>query len=83
MFRYRVACAVDVYSDTAHLYWQFIGSGWDKPTQHAVITVHLPGHSGERRSGGPASAIRTRASSSTSGRRRSRAARCARSGTGR
>jgi uncharacterized membrane protein len=46
VFRYRLACAVDVYSDTAHLYWQFIGSGWDKPTQHAVITVHLPGHSG-------------------------------------
>ena len=43
VFRYRVACAVDVYSDTAHLNWQFIGSGWDKPTQHAVITVHLPG----------------------------------------
>ena len=43
VFRYRVACAVDVYSDTAHLYWQFIGSGWDKPTQHAVITVHMPG----------------------------------------
>jgi uncharacterized membrane protein len=45
VFRYRVACAVDVYTDTAHLYWRFIGSGWDKPTQHAVITVHLPGHS--------------------------------------
>jgi uncharacterized membrane protein len=43
VFRYRVACAVDVYSDTAHLYWQFIGSGWDKPTRHAVITVHVPG----------------------------------------
>ncbi len=43
MFRYRVACAVDVWSDTAHLYWQFIGTGWDKPTSHAVITVHLPG----------------------------------------
>ncbi|HET8527034.1 MAG TPA: DUF2207 domain-containing protein [Actinomycetota bacterium] len=42
VFRYRVACAVDVYSDTAHLYWQFIGTGWDKPTRHAVITVHLP-----------------------------------------
>jgi hypothetical protein len=45
VFRYRVACAVDVYSDTAHLYWQFIGTGWDKPTGHAVIAVHLPGHS--------------------------------------
>jgi predicted membrane protein DUF2207 len=46
VFRYRVACAVDVYTDTAHLNWQFIGTGWDKSTQHAVITVHLPGHSG-------------------------------------
>jgi uncharacterized membrane protein YgcG len=42
VFRYRVACAVDVYTDTAHLYWQFIGAGWDQPTGHAVITVHLP-----------------------------------------
>src|SRR5262245_49096284 len=47
VFRYRVACAVDVYSDRAHLYWQFIGTGWDKPTRHAAITVHLPGHSSE------------------------------------
>ncbi|MCI0632804.1 MAG: DUF2207 domain-containing protein [Actinobacteria bacterium] len=44
VFRYRVACAVDQYSDTAHLYWQFIGTGWDQPTEHAVITVHLPGY---------------------------------------
>ena len=44
IFRYRVACAVDVYEDTAYLYWQFIGTGWDKPTQHAEITVHLPPH---------------------------------------
>ena len=42
VFRYRVACAVDVYTDTAHLNWQFIGTGWDRPTAHAVITVHLP-----------------------------------------
>ncbi|HEX5902118.1 MAG TPA: DUF2207 domain-containing protein [Actinomycetota bacterium] len=46
VFRYRVACAVDVYSETAHLYWQFIGTGWDKPTEHADITVHLPGRQG-------------------------------------
>jgi len=45
VFRYRVACAVDVWSDTAHLNWQFIGTGWGKPTSHAVITVHLPGSS--------------------------------------
>jgi hypothetical protein len=44
VFRYRVACAVDVWSDTAHLYWQFIGTGWTEPTSHAVITVHLPPH---------------------------------------
>ncbi len=43
VFRYRVEHAVDAYADTAHLYWQFIGTGWEKPTGHAVITVHLPG----------------------------------------
>ena len=32
--------------ETAHLYWQFIGTGWDKPTEHADITVHLPGRQG-------------------------------------
>jgi hypothetical protein len=42
VLRYRVACAVDVWTDTAHLYWQFIGTGWEKPTSHAVVTVHLP-----------------------------------------
>jgi uncharacterized membrane protein YgcG len=42
-FRYRVACAVRAYEDTAHLYWQFVGVGWDKPTDHVVATVHLPG----------------------------------------
>jgi uncharacterized membrane protein len=44
VFRYRMACAVDAYTDTAHLLWQFIGTGWEKPTAHAVVTVHLPGH---------------------------------------
>jgi hypothetical protein len=42
VFRYTVACAAAVYDDTAQLYWQFIGTGWDKPTGHALITVHLP-----------------------------------------
>jgi uncharacterized membrane protein YgcG len=45
VFRYTVACAVDVYADTAHLYWQFIGTGWDQPTDHAVVTVHIPDRS--------------------------------------
>ena len=53
IFRYRVACAVDVWSDTAHLYWQFIGAGWEKPTSQAVITVHLPPHT-EREMARPA-----------------------------
>ncbi len=43
VFRYRVACAVDVYPDTAALYWSFIGTGWEQPTDHAVVTLHLPG----------------------------------------
>ncbi len=42
VFRYRVACAVDVYPDTAHLYWQFVGTGWAVPTDHVVVTVALP-----------------------------------------
>ena len=41
---YRVLCAVDAYSDTAHLLWKFIGEGWSVPTDSAVITVHLPGN---------------------------------------
>jgi uncharacterized membrane protein len=39
---YRVLCAVDVWADTAHLDWQFIGTGWEVPTDHAFIRVHLP-----------------------------------------
>ncbi|MGH2692369.1 MAG: DUF2207 family protein [Actinomycetota bacterium] len=40
---YRARCAVDVWADTAHLNWQFIGTGWEVPTDHALIRVHLPG----------------------------------------
>ncbi|HEX6207855.1 MAG TPA: DUF2207 domain-containing protein [Actinomycetota bacterium] len=39
---YRVRCAVDVYEDTAHLNWQFIGSGWDRLTDLARVTVRVP-----------------------------------------
>jgi uncharacterized membrane protein len=45
---YRVLCAVDVYADTAHLLWMFIGEGWERPTDLARITVHLPGAAVER-----------------------------------
>jgi uncharacterized membrane protein YgcG len=46
-FRYRMLCAVDLYADTAHLLWKFIGEGWTVPTDRAVITVHLPGRADE------------------------------------
>ena len=45
IFRYRMSCGIDVYSDTAHLFWQFIGTGWTEPTDRASVTVHLPGRS--------------------------------------
>jgi hypothetical protein len=48
VFRYRVACAVRVYTDAAHLEWQFIGTGWTEPTDTATVTVHLPGRAPER-----------------------------------
>ena len=33
VFRYRVACAVDVSRDAAHLLWQFVGTGWAAATE--------------------------------------------------
>ncbi|HEX2032305.1 MAG TPA: DUF2207 domain-containing protein [Actinomycetota bacterium] len=40
---YRALCAVRVGEDAAHLLWQFVGTGWDVPTEETVIRVHLPG----------------------------------------
>ena len=40
--RYRVRCAVDVFSDAGHLLWQFIGTGWTEKTDLARVTVDLP-----------------------------------------
>ena len=40
---YTARCAVDVYRDTAHLYWQFIGTGWEVPTESASVKVRFPG----------------------------------------
>jgi hypothetical protein len=34
---------VTVYSDVAELYWKFIGTGWDRPSEAVEITVRLPG----------------------------------------
>jgi hypothetical protein len=39
---YRVRCAVRVYTNFAHLYWQFVGTA-DAGTDHVRVTVHLPG----------------------------------------
>jgi uncharacterized membrane protein YgcG len=38
---YRVRCAVHVYTDRAHLYWQFVGTS-DAGTAHVVVTLHVP-----------------------------------------
>ena len=40
---YRVRGGVVSYPQASELYWQAIGSGWDKPTQEAEVLVHLPG----------------------------------------
>lgn len=34
---------VTVYADVAELYWKFIGTGWDRPSEDVQITVRLPG----------------------------------------
>jgi len=39
---YRVQGGVYSYPDCSELYWQVIGSGWDRPTGRATATVHLP-----------------------------------------
>jgi uncharacterized membrane protein len=39
---YVALCAVDVHPDTAHLLWQFVGRGWEKPTDLLRVRVHLP-----------------------------------------
>jgi len=35
---------VNAYPDGAHLYWQFIPNGFDKPTAYAHVVIHVPGH---------------------------------------
>lgn len=48
VIRYRARCAVDTFTDGAHLAWQFVPAGFDRPTSFARITIHLPGHGTER-----------------------------------
>ncbi len=35
---------VTAYDDVAELYWKFIGTGWDRPSQEVRVSVRLPGH---------------------------------------
>ncbi|MDP2914613.1 MAG: DUF2207 domain-containing protein [Candidatus Aminicenantes bacterium] len=39
---FRVRGGVVSYPQVSELYWQAIGSGWDKPIREAEILVHLP-----------------------------------------
>lgn len=39
---YTVNKAVQVYSDTAELYWQFVGSGWAVDSSDVSATITLP-----------------------------------------
>jgi uncharacterized membrane protein len=34
---------VTVYSDVAELYWQFVGTGWDRSSEDVRVAVRLPG----------------------------------------
>lgn len=35
---------VTVYDDIAELYWKFIGTGWDRPSEDVGVIVRLPGN---------------------------------------
>ena len=39
---YRVRGGIVSYPDVSELYWQAIGSKWDKPTKNATVNVTLP-----------------------------------------
>ena len=39
---YRIRNGISSYSDVSEFYWQVIGSGWDRPTRSAVVTIALP-----------------------------------------
>ncbi|MDH4258371.1 MAG: DUF2207 domain-containing protein, partial [Candidatus Aminicenantes bacterium] len=39
---YRLRGGIVSYPEVSELYWRVIGSGWDKPTEYAGVTVNLP-----------------------------------------
>ncbi|MGB8657798.1 MAG: DUF2207 domain-containing protein [Candidatus Zixiibacteriota bacterium] len=42
MLSYRILDVVKVYQDAAVLYYQFVGTGWDKPSQQVEVTIYPP-----------------------------------------
>ncbi len=40
---YRLTGAVMAWADTAELYWQFVGPGWDEPSGDVSLTVSFAG----------------------------------------
>ena len=55
---YRIDGMVQVWSDTAELYWQFIGHGWAVDSDNVTVEVAFPGQSGASGSDAPESALR-------------------------
>ncbi|MGB7294504.1 MAG: DUF2207 domain-containing protein, partial [Candidatus Aminicenantales bacterium] len=48
LIRYRIRRGIISYPDVSELYWQMIGSGWDRPTRKVSVTVTLPGDTSRR-----------------------------------
>ena len=45
---YRVLNAVQIYNDTAELYWQFVGKGWAEDSDNISLTLNMPVPAGEK-----------------------------------
>lgn len=45
---YRVLNAVQIYNDTAELYWQFVGKGWAEDSDNISLTLNMPVPTGEK-----------------------------------
>ena len=49
---YRLTGAVMAWADTAELYWQFVGPGWEEPSGDVSLTVSFCGRRGAGCTGG-------------------------------
>ena len=45
---YRVLNAVQIYNDTAELYWQFVGKGWAEDSDNISLILNMPVPAGEK-----------------------------------